>query len=261
MQLNENQKELSIMEDFQSILCLLENSCKLPKELQHILIKKQQTFKTVKSEGHDLPAKIHVKKILRGFVRFVKMEHEKQRARKQGVDGGGDDDDGGGNDMCEVAKQYKAFARDLCVLFDALLPKFLLYDFERDQYHRIVMGTNRKTQNDGGSEPRNGTSGPSSSSSSSSMSKVYGGEFLLRMIVILPFLFSSIQSQSTTVTGTGTATADHNHHGHAVLSQWKVACDCQIENVAKLLEELVSFLYNFRDEIFQQGHIDSTAES
>ena len=132
-------------EDVSKECQILLDSCKLPVGLQSILVQEHLHFNplaTATTKGpqnvqssdsnrrreHDLPADINVHRILHKFAKV--SIHEKKRQYC------GNTDKNVVRDEIIIMKQiYKNFANDMCLLFDAALPKILLYNFEREQYH------------------------------------------------------------------------------------------------------------------------------
>lgn len=185
---------------------------------------------------HELPATIHVQRILNTFATYMVKRQIKN---------------GGEEHSTHIQEKYEAFAHDVCHLFDALLPNFLLYDFERDQYQRLL----QTIRNQQGGTPKCPWS-HKSDGEIRSMSSLYSGEYLLRMIVRLPLILEALDQQATSTS--------QNHQTHppslSILSEWKVAYDGQIQNVNNLISELVHFLKKYKRQIFTGKYLKINRE-
>mmetsp|Transcript_8351 Transcript_8351/g.15754 ORF Transcript_8351/g.15754 Transcript_8351/m.15754 type:complete len:388 (-) Transcript_8351:77-1240(-) len=255
-------------EDVSKECQILIDSCKLPIGLQNILVqeylylnplgtktlKGQQKMRRLDSQKrreHDLPAGIHVHRILRKFAKVSIGEKTQQSNMDKNVVR---------DEIITMKQTYKDFARDMCLLFDVALPKFLLYEFEREQYHRLLRPLEtltdketleNKSNRKGALGNRGAGSGGSSGVNESKMSQVYSGGYLLRLIIKLPFLLSSIQSE---------ASAKKKDSPSSILLKWKVAYHSQSMNVAKLMSELVCFLDTYKSQIFKGNYLPEHAD-
>jgi hypothetical protein len=246
----------------------LLDSCKLPVSLQNILVqehlyfnpllytntKGQQNNNKKKVDSNtgeqDLPADIHVQRILHKFAKVSIREKRRLYCAKL-------DKNVVRDEIVRMKQMYNNFANDMCLLFDAALPKCLLYNFEREQYHRLLLRRpcetlpekepleNKPNHNDTFSGCGNGT-GSNRNVNVPMMSQVYSGEYLLRMITRLPFLLSSIKRDA----------ADKKYSSMSIMLKWKVAYHGQINQLAKLMSELVCFLDKYKSQIFKGKYLE-----
>ena len=159
----EEQNHGSPIKDHEKTTMTIDEYCSLPFTLKTILKDDETemtrtgfysesgydpilTFNAPAMRVHALPAKITVDKILAEFTKVTCKDIKDEKVRNS----------------------YEVFARDMSTLFNNLLPKFLLYPCEREQYLYIE---------------RNFKMSPSD---------IYSGVHLLRMIVILPSTLKSL---------------------------------------------------------------------
>jgi len=167
---------------------LVEDWCQLPFTLKTVLIDDREKIKRMgmSAEGYDdisvmkgnwkparmlhlLPASINVSLIMEQFVKIHLNEK---------VDGSnGDKNASKTNNQENVSiekmkeeKRLKKFSDSLTSLFDEMLPKFLLYEEEKKQFLNLIGDPTLSGQR---------------------ICEIYGGEFLLRMIVRLPGVITS----------------------------------------------------------------------
>lgn len=173
-------RKQSVLESITKVLTMAEY-CTLPFTLQIILVNDSrkvtrigryvtQGYDPISHENwapprlvHNIPATTSVNDILTTFVKNVNhLEDDLNMARNE-----------------EARRiEYHKFSADMASLFNIMLPKYLLFKQERAQYLSLMQ--QGESQNDLGC-----------------MSNVYGGEFLLRMLIRLPLIFSSITSVSS----------------------------------------------------------------
>jgi len=233
----------------------MKESCELPITLKLVLVEEQSFinrlgktsaftgFDRVSAEDlvparkiHDLPATIPVQRILKQFAKST-IKSKKQSQTK-------DEAATSINVDYEILqKRYKDFASHLSNLFDSILPKFLLYEFEREQYLSLCNNnnTNKGPEADG-----------AATESETSMSNVYSGEFLLRMIVRLPFILSAMEA-TTKVNKSGSLVNENGDTStqNDLFADWYAKYMEEGEEVAETFSELVVFLQKNRDQIFK----------
>ena len=228
----------------------MQESCELPMTLKIVLVDEQSYInrlgKTSSFTGydrvsddpiparklHDLPSSITVHRILKQFARSVVKSKKAVEAKDN------DTVESTSVDYAALQQNCKDFASYLSNLFDAMLPKFILYGFERAQY--LSLNSNK----DKGSEAEG-----AAFESDISMSSVYSGEFLLRMIVRLPYILSVVECMPKLNKSPGSHTNGGNEHG--IFSKWNAKYKIEGKEFAKLVSELVVFLQKNRDKIFK----------
>ena len=238
----------------------MKECCELPITLKLVLVEEQSFinrlgktsaftgFDRVSAEDlvparkiHDLPATIPVQRILKKFAKStIKSKKHAQIKDEAGTSINVDYE--------ILQKRYTDFASHLSSLFDSILPKFLLYEFEREQYLSLCKSNNNNKNNNGPEVDGAATE------SETSMSNVYSGEFLLRMIVRLPFILSAMEATCTTkvnksgslVNETGNTTTQKDF-----FADWNAKYMEEGEEVAETIYELVVFLQKNRDQIFK----------
>lgn len=158
----EEQNYGSPMKDHEKPTLTIDEYCSLPFTLKTILKDDEMemtstgfysesgydpisTFNAPARKVHALPAKVTVDKILTQFAKVASKDIQDEKVRNS----------------------YEVFATDMSTLFNNLLPTFLLYPCEREQY--LYLERNYKM----------------------SPSEIYSGVYLLRMIVILPSTLKS----------------------------------------------------------------------
>jgi len=221
----------------------MQECCALPISLQIIIVDEQSEvtrlgkltvtgYDAMSSDTaparkvHDLPASITVKLILK---EFAKSSIKSKQAESKGIDSTSTH---GKSSKLEL--RYKSFASDTIRLFDAMLPKCLLYSYEQGQYSKLCEKKEAKGASD----------------SELSMSEVYSGEFLLRMLARLPYILSAIDTTSE-------CQGDDNR---GVFARWRAAYENEGESSAELMAELVVFLQQNRDKIFKGKYRESTPD-
>lgn len=167
---------------------------------------------------HDLPSSISISRILKQFVKELVKKQEKYDNKEVTSR----------NSQCMemTKKKYKKFASDICELFDAILPKCLLY---RDEWYQYIHLFCNKAKIDAGED---------------SPSNLYSGEFLLRLIARLPVLFSSIKKF-----------ADENPNimgsKDNIFSIWIEKFDFESNEFALMISQLIVFLQKNCSKIFK----------
>ena len=208
------------------------NCCLLPTSLQIVMMDEQLEInrlgrRTVQTghdsitpdsspvrKLHDLPnAELSVERVLKQFAKSsIKKKLIKSPDKR----------------MSNVM-QYELFATDMIKLFDSMLPKCLLYSFERGQYLGLYRIQKAKDSN------------------IPSMSKVYTCEFLLRMLAHLPCMLSGINSVPNLKT-------EDCKIEHEVLISWKAKYRSTCDNLLMLISELITFLQSNKDRIFKRRY-------
>ena len=178
-----------------SIKDILTSCCELPFTLKTVLMDDREKINTrmknssTKREGmkpnlivHKLPASISVQLIIAQFVKIKSREiNENAKPGKDGKETETQDDSSSKDtsknsttdtDSENKVEKWKSFERGILNLFDEMLPKYLLYNQEREQYLNLYRSVN-------------------DSIDTLSPSELYPGEFLLRMMVRLPLLLST----------------------------------------------------------------------
>lgn len=130
-------------------------------------------------------------------------------------------------------KEYKAFAKDMVHLFNIILPKFLLYNHEEREQLQSLLPSN-----------------DDESMSCSSVAEIYGGEFLLRLLVRLPMIISSInQHESTLSSSFGSNNNDSLSSSPSkkcemgiLLMNWRILYQKSQHTIGMLISELIIFL-------------------
>jgi mortality factor 4-like protein 1 len=236
----------------------MKECCELPITLKLVLVEEQSFinrlgktsvftgFDRVSAEDlvparkiHDLPATIPVQRILKKFAKST----IKSKKHAQAIDEAATSKT---VDYESLQKRYTDFASHLSSLFDSILPKFLLYEFEREQYLSLCKINNNNKNNNGPEADGAATE------SETSMSNVYSGEFLLRMIVRLPFILSSMEA--TTKVNKSGSLANENADTttqNDFFADWNAKYVEEGEEVAEIFNELVVFLQKNRDQIFK----------
>lgn len=237
----------------------LLDSCKLPVGLQNVLVQEYLYFSPLqgrqnnlnmadsKNRQHELPACIHVQRILHKFAKVSIREKKRVYCAKM-------DSSVVKKEISFMKQMYNDFVSDMCLLFDAALPKFFLYNFEREQYHRLL----RPLENVPDEEPLEKEtnhhddviSGSSTVRENASMSQVYSGEYLLRMITRLPFILSSIKRDA----------ANKEYSSMSILLKWKIAYRSQLNHLAKLISELVRFLDRYKSQMFKGKYLEGPTD-
>lgn len=167
---------------------------------------------------HDLPSSISVSRILKQFVKESVKKQEKHDNKEVTSENS--------QSLEMTKKKYKKFASDICDLFDAILPKFLLY---RDEWNQYIYLCCDKAKIDAGED---------------SPSNLYSGEFLLRLIARLPVLFSSIKKftdENPNVMG-----LQDN-----IFSIWIENFDLESDDFALIIHQLIVFLQKNCSKIFK----------
>jgi len=154
---------------------------------------------------HDLPASISIERLLKHFAKSVIKE--KKESKKVIEDDG-------------VESKYASFATDMTNIFNAVLPKYLLYSAERAQYLKLC--------SDGEMQ-------------SGSAAKVYSGEFLLRLLVRLPDIISSFKT-----VGTSGETNDMS-----AFQEWMILYESEGDSLGVIISELIIFLQKNSEKIFK----------
>jgi hypothetical protein len=212
---------------------LMHECASLPFSLKQVMANEQTELMNapidVTSEFsrrlHDLPSSITVELILK---QFSKSSIKNRAESTINID------------MANIELDYISFTDGMIKLFDHMLPKYLLYNFERDQYLQLC--TDRRGQNASvagkevnveESEPRN-------------PSAIYNGEFLLRMIARLPYLLSAMNESASACKLQGHGKDDSN-----ILSNWNTKYEDSSNSLSALITELIVFLQKKKDKIFK----------
>lgn len=226
-----NRKRARPPPDNNLILC---EQTALPFSLQQVLVEEQSELNRSQAKDcrgalikhmHDLPASISVQQILKQFVKC------------QSQFGGicADISLASGNlsagNRSNIGQKYKSFIDELTKLFDNILPKFLLYNFERGQYLKLS----------------------NSNAKGYSMTNVYSAEFLLRMLARLPHILSAFKTaHDTSCKENGNCTPSVPV---LMLAQWRDTYNQEYLDVAALIRELIVFLQKNRNKIFKGKYI------
>jgi len=239
-------RKQSVHEPYAKILTM-EQYCTLPFTLQRILIDDRRTVTRIGwhvTQGYDpvlcedwtpprfvhkIPVTISVKRILEAFVE-MKLKQSK-------------DDITVADNEETTRDKYQKFSTDMASLFDVMLPKYLLFTQERAQYLSFLAPQVEQETGPGSQQIiKNRTS-------HCRMSKVYGGEFLLRMLTRLPLVFSSIESVSSDLL---TEKYDNSRkHTHALLKQWIIPYQKHNQSLGRHIAELIIYLQNNVKNLFK----------
>ena len=181
-----------------SIKDILTSCCELPFTLKTVLMDDREKINNIgrlkkisntKKESmkpnllvHALPVSINIKLIIAQFVKIKHREiNEKAKSGKDRKETETQDDSSSKDtsknsttdtDSEEQLEKWRSFERGILNLFDEMLPKYLLYNQEREQYLNLYRSVD-------------------DSLDTLSPSEIYPGEFLLRMMVRLPLLLST----------------------------------------------------------------------
>ena len=155
---------------------------------------------------HILPATITVHKILNQFIKVQIRNLQKHQTHINSEEGINTKESPDGYvskantsmNLDDVIKNYQSFVHDMIQLFDIMLPKYLLYTQERTQYLHLMSNDDKQsaTKRDNEEDCTNNDIclqnkaevAPASNTTigrfnTLSASEIYGGEFLLRMLV------------------------------------------------------------------------------
>jgi len=168
---------------------------------------------------HALPAEVTIRQFLKHFEKNIRKEWKQKQEEKynkavasasDAAAEGGDNKDALGENtqmykaqlkqkFLEANNQHKDEVRQFRLgigqLFEAALPKCLLYKQERPQYHYLIQNGNTEQSLDSNSDGKDNKK--ESTSTTTSALDVYGCEFLLRLILRLPYLMKPLPALLT----------------------------------------------------------------
>ena len=219
----------------------MEQNCELPFTLKTILVddrSKVTRLGRYVAEGYDpdqllcsnwvpprlvhiLPATVTVEMILRAFAKFKIKAIRKKK----------ENDEPFTEEEAKEALEFKAFSKEMIALFNTMLPKFLLYTQERNQY---VRNQKSKKENENQKDDEK------------SCSQTYGGEFLLRMLVHLPMYLSTLSSASSNLR------PDPTVPGTKMLLQWRDLYQKEENSLGSKIRQLIVFLQTERKTCFKE---------
>jgi len=221
-----------------NIVVTMEQYCSLPFTLQTILIDDRRKVTRIGrhvTQGydpalcedwtpprfvHNIPVTTSVKDILNSFVR------DKLKKDKDG------NNVAGGKEA--RSDEYQNFSTEMSSLFDNMLPKYLLFKQERAQYLSLLK-QQRNQPNVSGLHQTKGTR-----ISPYRMSDLYGGEFLLRMLVRLPLVLSSIECVSSELLAS--KRNNPNECTLPLLEQWSTPYQKHNHSLGKCIAELIVYI-------------------
>lgn len=186
---------------------------------------------------HELPSSIPVSRILKQFAKSIVQEKKKALEAKNNDD----TEESTIVNYSAMQQNYKDFASHLSNLFDAMLPKFLLYRFEQEQYSILCRNKDIKQDAEG-----------AALDSKISMSNIYSGEFLLRMIVRLPYILSAMEA--TPKMRIPSSSQRNGDTEYDIFAKWKAKYNTEGKEFAKFVSELVVFLQKYSDKIFKEKY-------
>lgn len=180
---------------------------------------------------HKLPVmdNITVASIMKGFLKFKENQQSKFASN----------DAGDVNEVIPVGidgvdmNTYALFCDDMVQLFDSFLPKYLLYSEEKGQFKHLL----DRHQQSGASLNTNN----SDCTHKFSMATVYGGEFLLRLLVRLPLLLTTIDNATIT-----SLKVDHQ--------KWRLFYEKDNHKVGQMISELILFLQKNSKKCFKGNY-------
>lgn len=237
---------------------MMHECCTLPFSLQQVMVDEQSeltsldlgksisiaagTTSTSARRVHDLPASITVERILKQFAKSCL----KNQKGKEGTSTLAEPSRSG--EKSDIEMKYKSFMKGMMKMFDHMLPKYLLYNYERGQYLKLCTG--KKGQD---AEAPGGEKDLKLSVSISMPSAVYSGEFLLRMLARLPYLLSAIHE---------TASSCKSREGNdcSIFLRWNVEYQNESSDTAILIRELILFLQKNREKIFKGKYVYANLE-
>lgn len=198
----------------------LQDYCELPLTLKIVVLEEQSVMYGHNSLGptkvHILPATVTVSRILKQFVKTSTQSYvatnEQQSDQTKNIE--------------TFKAKYKLFVSKLSKIFDVTLPKFLLYGHEWEQYASLNRQGEQKA------EPM-------------SPNEIYSGEFLLRFIVRLPIILSSIENSFSD------KSAQSIEGELNIFQKWLDSFKSDSEEFAILVRELIVFLQKHSDKIFK----------
>jgi len=230
-----------------NMVVTMEKYCSLPFTLQIILIEDRrkvtrkgrhvtQGYDPVLCEDwtpprfvHNIPVTISVKDILKVFVK-EKLKRVKKGStvienKEKGMD------------------EYEKLSIDMASLFDIMLPKYLLFKEERAQYLSLIKQQRKQPNVPGIYHTTDSRVLPYR------MSELYGGEFLLRMLVRLPLVFSSFESVSAELLSS--ELNNSSERTHPLLEQWNTLYQKHNHSLGTYITELIVYLQSNVKTLFR----------
>ncbi len=191
---------------------------------------------------HSLPVNcnITIESIMKAFLKSKIKKHQTDQSKSSCTDGSNGKTTGINED---VINTYERFCDDIVQLFDSMLPKLLLYQQERKQYLLLWEKATIESKSKSESELN---------SSNVSMTRIYGGEFLLRLFVRLPQFMTSIDQISTDTTKL-------NSMGTKI-AKWRLFYEKDYQVAGSLISELIAFLQKNRNKCFKGKYRKITVE-
>lgn len=173
---------------------------------------------------HILPTAVTVEMILKAFSKSGIKVIRKRKGNDEPFT----------EDEAKEALEFKAFSKEMIRLFNVMLPKFLLYREEQKQFRCHVGEQRLKMENENPKDDEK------------SCSQIYGGEFLLRMLVHLPMYLSTLASVSSKLR------PDPTVPGNEILLQWRDLYQKEENNLGSKIRQLIVFLQKERKTCFKE---------